>query len=169
MSNILRGKKIMCYLKGSTNSAYHAVGFATNHTFSTSASTVSISHKDLEDTATGTAKWAAEDIDTLSWSIQCECFYANTAEGYTVADLMAIYVAGTELDVKWGLASASITGAPTGGWVPGNVSGDMILSGKAVITSIDIQAPVDGEATASLTLTGKGGITIGSTTVSSNS
>ena len=155
---IIKGKKLMLFIKESET--YKAIAFATNHTFSTSASTINVSHKDLADIANGQAKWDDQDLDTFSWSITSEHLYANSGAGYTAKDIFALYANGTVLDVKFGLADASTTGAPAEtGWVP-STSETQMLSGKAVITSFDINAQNDSDASFSLTLTGKGPITL---------
>lgn len=152
---IIKGKKLMLFVKKS--SSFVSVGYATNHTLSTSASTINVSHKDLADAGSG--KWDSQDIDTLSWTITTENFYANDAQGITFADLFGYYSAGTELDVKFAVAADSTTGVPTGGWVAPTAQGSYVMSGKVVITSIDVNAPVDDNATFSITFTGKGPLT----------
>ena len=153
--SITKGKKLMVLVKGSSGD-YTSIGYCTNHTLSTSASTINVSHKDLADASTG--KWDDQEIDTFSWTITSENFYAESAEGKTFADLWAYYAAGTVLDLKFGTAADSTTGAPTGGWVaPSTVT---ILAGKAVITSLDVSAPVDDNASVSITFTGKGPLAI---------
>ena len=154
MSNIVRGKKLMLFVKAGSGD-YKSCAFATNHTLSTSASTISVSHKDLGDSGNG--KWDNQEIDTLSWTITTENLYANVGEGYTFNDLWNFYTNGTELDIKFAVAADSTTGVPTGGWVP-PVSGT-VLSGKAIISSLDINAPVDDNASFSCTLTGRGALT----------
>ena len=158
MGKIIRGKKLMLFVK--ETDTYKAIAFATNHSFSTSASTINVSHKDLADLANGQAKWDDQDLDTFSWSITSEHLYANEGAGYTAKDIFTLYANGTVLDVKFGLADASTTGAPAEtGWVP-STSETQMLSGKAVITSYDINASVDDNASFSITLTGKGPIAI---------
>ena len=152
--SITRGKKLMLFIETSSN-VFKSLGYATNHTLSTSASTIDVAHKDLADAGSG--KWADEDIDTLNWTITSENFYAATADGVTFADLFGYYAAGTELNVKFAVAADSTTGVPTGGWVPPSTG--YILSGKVVITSIDVNAPVSDNASFSVTLTGKGPLT----------
>lgn len=144
----------MLFIETSSN-VYKSVGYATNHTLSTSASTIDVAHKDLADAGSG--KWDDQDIDTLSWTITTENFYAASADGVTFADLFSYYSAGTELNVKFAVAADSTTGVPTGGWVPPTTG--YILSGKVVITSIDVNAPVSDNASFSVTLTGKGPLT----------
>lgn len=152
--SITKGKKLMLFIETSSN-VYKSVGYATNHTLSTSASTIDVAHKDLADAGSG--KWDDQDIDTLSWTITTENFYAASADGVTFADLFGYYSAGTELNVKFAVAADSTTGVPTGGWVPPTTG--YILSGKVVITSIDVNAPVSDNASFSVTLTGKGPLT----------
>lgn len=155
MGNIVKGKKLMVFVKAG-NGDYKSIGFATNHTLSTSASTISVSHKDLADAGSG--KWDSQDIDTLSWTITSENFYANTVEGIGFADIWGYYAAGTELDLKFGVAADSTTGVPTGGWaVP---STGTVLQGKAIVSSIDVNAPVDDNASFSIQFTGKGALTV---------
>ncbi len=155
MGNIVKGKKLMCFVKAG-DGTYKSIGFCTNHTLSTSASTISVSHKDLPDAGSG--KWEDADIDTLSWTITAEAFYANVVEGIGFADVYGYYAAGTVLDLKFGVAADSSTGVPTGGWaVPATGT---VLSGKAIISSIDLNAPVDDNGSFSLTFTGKGALTV---------
>lgn len=153
---ITKGKKLMIWVKDSSGD-YTSIGFCTNHTLSTSASTINVSHKDLAD-AGSSGKWDDQDLDTLSWTITSENFYAETAEGKTFKDLFAYYSAGTVLDIKFGTAVTSTTGVPTGGWVA--PASGTVLSGKAIITSLDINAPVDDNASCSIQFTGKGALTV---------
>ena len=150
---IIRGKKLMLFIKKSNS--YVSVGYATNHTLSTSASTIDVAHKDRADASAG--KWDDQDIDTFSWTITTENFYANDAEGVTFSDLFGYYTAATELDVKFGVATDSAQGVPTGGWTAPSSGA---FAGKAIITSIDMNAPVGDNASFSLTLTGKGPLTV---------
>lgn len=156
MGNIVKGKKLMVFVK-SGEGTYKSIGFSTNHTLSTSASTISVSHKDLADAGAG--KWDDQEIDTLSWTITSESFYANQAEGVTFADLFGYYAAGTVLDLKFGVAADNTSGVPTGGWVVPSTG--TVLSGKAVITSVDLNAPVDDNASVSITFTGRGALSVG--------
>ena len=155
MGNIIRGKKLMVFVNAGEGT-FKSIGFSTNHTLSTSASTISVSHKDLADAGSG--RWEDSDIDTLTWTITSESFYANEVEGIGFADLFGYYAAGTVLDLKFGVAADNTSGVPTGGWaVP---STGTVLSGKAIISSIDLNAPVDDNVTVSIQFQGKGALTI---------
>lgn len=153
--SIVKGKKLMVWVKSGSGN-YTSIGYCTNHTLSTSASTISVSHKDLADAGSG--KWDDQDIDTLSWTITAEAFYANSQEGIGFADVFGYYAAGTVLDLKFAVAADSTTGVPTGGWaVP---STGTILTGKAIISSMDVNAPTDDNASFSVTFTGKGALSV---------
>jgi predicted secreted protein len=154
MATIL-GKKLMLFVKDNTN--YTTIAYATNHTFTTSASTVSVASKDDADIASGAGKWDSQDLDMFSWSISAENLFAYEGNGMTCDKVMELYLAGTLLDVKFGMAENSTTGAPTEGW--GEETGSKMLTGKCYITSLDINASNEGRATMSITLTGKGAVT----------
>lgn len=151
MATIL-GKKLMLFVKEGEN--YKTIAYATNHTFTTSASTVSIASKDDADVAEG-GKWDSQELDMFSWSITSENLYNFDGNGMTSDDVMEMYLNGKEVEVKFGLATTSTTGVPTGGW---SEDSQKMLSGKAYITSLDINASNDGRATMSITLTGKGAV-----------
>lgn len=152
---IVKGKKLMVWVKSGSGN-YTSIGYCTNHTLSTSASTISVSHKDLADAGSG--KWDDQDIDTLSWTITAEAFYANSQEGIGFADVFGYYAAGTVLDLKFAVAADSSTGVPTGGWVVPATG--TVLTGKAIISSMDVNAPTDDNASFSVTFTGKGALSV---------
>jgi TP901-1 family phage major tail protein len=152
MATIL-GKKLMLFVKD--GETYTSIAYATNHTFTTSASTVSVASKDDADVASGAGKWDAQDLDMFSWSISSENLFAYEGNGMTCDKVMELYLAGTLLEVKFGLAQTSTTGAPEAGWTQ---ESQKMLSGTAYITSLDINASNDGRATMSITLTGKGAV-----------
>lgn len=157
MATIL-GKKLMLFVKDSEGT-YKSIAYATNHTFTTSASTVSVASKDDADTASGAGKWDAQDLDMFSWSISSENLFAYEGNGMTSDSVMEMYLSGQLLEVKFGLAQTSTTGAPTEGWSEAAETANVkMLSGKAYITSLDINASNDGRATMSITLTGKGAV-----------
>lgn len=152
MATIL-GKKLMLFVKD--GETYTSIAYATNHTFTTSASTVSVASKDDADVASGAGKWDAQDLDMFSWSISAENLFAYEGNGMTCDKVMELYLAGTLLEVKFGLAQTSTTGAPAEGWAQET---QKMLSGTAYITSLDINASNDGRATMSISLTGKGAV-----------
>ena len=137
---------------------YTSIAYATNHTFTTSASTVSVASKDDADVE-GAGKWDSQDLDMFSWSISAENLFAYEGNGMTCDKVMELYLAGTLLEVKFGLAQSSATGATETGWEQAaTTAGVKMLSGQAYITSLDINASNDGRATMSISLTGKGAV-----------
>lgn len=157
MATIL-GKKLMLFVKDSEGT-YKSIAYATNHTFTTSASTVSVASKDDADVASGAGKWDAQDLDMFSWSISAENLFAYEGNGMTSDNVMELYLSGQLLEVKFGLAQTSATGAPETGWEQAaQTAGVKMLSGKAHITNLDINASNDGRATMSITLTGHGAV-----------
>ena len=151
MATIL-GKKLMLFVKD--GETYTSIAYATNHTFTTSASTVSVASKDDADVE-GAGKWDSQDLDMFSWSISAENLFAYEGNGMTCDKVMELYLAGTLLEVKFGLAETIKTGVPEAGW---SQDTQKMLSGQAYITSLDINASNDGRATMSITLTGKGAV-----------
>jgi predicted secreted protein len=156
MATIL-GKKLMLFVKN--DDTYTSIAYATNHTFTTSASTVSVASKDDADIDSGEGKWDSQDLDMFSWSISAENLFAYEGNGMTCNKVMELYLAGKLLDVKFGLADTNKDGAPTAGWGQAATTASVkMLSGQAYITSLDINASNDGRATMSITLTGKGAV-----------
>ena len=80
MATIL-GKKLMLFVKD--GETYTSIAYATNHTFTTSASTVSVASKDDADVASGAGKWDSQDLDMFSWSISAENLFAYEGNGMT--------------------------------------------------------------------------------------
>ena len=165
MATIL-GKKLMLFVKN-TDDTYTSIAYATNHTFTTSASTVSVASKDDIDVGSGAGKWDSQDLDMFSWSISAENLFAYAGNGMTCDKVMELYLAGTLLDVKFGLAKEGEpdngkgegdTYAPNGWSQAATTANVKMLSGQAYITSLDINASNDGRATMSITLTGKGAV-----------
>lgn len=156
MATIL-GKKLMLFVKD--GDGYKTLAYATNHTFTTSASTVSIASKDDYDVAEG-GKWDSQELDMFSWSITSENLYNYDGNGMTSDDVMNMYLNGKEVEVKFGLAGTATVDDPdnltNNGWVESATQ--KFCHGKAYITSLDINASNDGRATMSITLTGKGAI-----------
>lgn len=164
MATIL-GKKLMLFVKDSEGT-YKSIAYATNHTFTTSASTVSVASKDDVD-VDGAGKWDSQDLDMFSWSISAENLFAYEGNGMTSDNVMELYLSGQLLDVKFGLAQTSLEEAhkdntaykPETGWAEAAQTASVkMLSGQAYITSLDINASNDGRATMSITLTGKGAV-----------
>ena len=161
MATIL-GKKIMLFVKEGEGT-YKSIAYATNHTFTTSASTVSISSKDDADVMQG-GKWDSQELDLFSWSISAEHLFCNKGNGVNSNEVMHYFLQGKLLEVKFGLARSgdlNVNGEEYNekGWEE-EASDFQFLMGQAYITSLDINASNDGRATMSVTLTGKGKVNL---------
>lgn len=148
---IIKGKKLMVFLS-TDGTSYKSVAYATNHTFTTSVSTSDISTKDNSDSTTGAGAWIDEDIDTYSWSVTTDnLFSLDSDHGENIGDLTDLYLAGTPVFLKFQLAADGEVGAT--GWAQKD---GYTLSGKALISSIEISAQNGDNASFSVEFTGKG-------------
>lgn len=148
----INGSDLMVFLKG-TSDAYNSIAFATSHSLSLSTETVETSSKD-----TG-GKWVSQAPRKLSWSINTENLFAVEGEGKVFDDLFTIWTNRTEVELVFALEEDYETKAdevPTGGWTP-VATGQ--YKGKAIITSLEVNAPNGDNATFTATFTGVGALT----------
>lgn len=143
MAQIIKGDELMIF-KGTT-----ALAYATSHSLSISGNTVSVASKDH-------GFWGASDIGNLTWE-------ATTENLYTENDYDALFqamVAKTPIDIVFAKASnydengLVEVGGSVQAWTQG--AG---YKGKAVITSLQANAPTGENATYSATFTGAGPLT----------
>lgn len=128
-----------------------ALAYATSHTLTLTGNTVDISSKDH-------GFWAASEVGSVSWEITTENLYTEddynklfdmmiTAEPVTIA-----FAKASNYD-KNGLTS---TGGTVESWIQDSTN---YRSGKAVITSLTLNANTGENATYSATFTGNGALT----------
>ena len=127
---IKQGDELMVFMNGKS------IAFATSHSLSLSSNTVDIASK----------------VGKLSWEITSENLY--TDEGY--AALQEAWANKTEVTLIWGkpsdynaggiVGTAEAWTAPTAGY----------YTGKAIITSLSVNAATGDNATFSATFTGVG-------------
>ena len=130
--DILKGKDLRITV--GTGQIYHATecNFSTNRNFD------EVATKDTDGNIT--------TPDTLTWNLSTSALVANKPDPGSqidVKDIFTDYLAKTEVDVEFATTTA----------------GDIIISGKAFIESIEIAAPTEGRATYSVTLRGNGDLT----------
>lgn len=99
----------------------------------------------LDASCKGSGGWSESIPGTKNWSIDADGVYRKVtapddADNLSFDELIAAWKAGESVQVRFG----------TGG------VGDVMQAGTAIITSLSIDAPMDGEATASVTLQGTG-------------
>ena len=151
-SKIIDGGDLMLFVNG------HSIAFATSHSLSISTETSETTNKDIR------GGWAASKVKKFSWTCNTENLYANAGSGTTFADLFDLMVAKTEITAIFGLKSQDAsTDVPTTGWTPSSTasSGDFptYYTGKVVITSLEVNAPDDDNATFTCEFTGVGPLT----------
>ena len=159
-TKIVDGGDLMLFLNG------HSIAFATSHSLSISAETSETTNKDIR------GGWASSKVKKLSWTCNTENLYANTGSGTTFADLFNLMIAKTEITAIFGLKSQDAsTDVPNTGWTPAtNIVGEgsntvvtddfpTYYTGKVVITSLEVNAPDDDNATFTCEFTGCGALT----------
>lgn len=159
----IKGGDLMLFMNGKS------IAYATNHTLNISAETVDTSNKDI-----GAGVWQSQEIGILSWTGTSENLYAidSTGDsesgkiGNTYETLFDAMVAKTPVDIvlategnSTNFADGKITNvytaeqtASNGYWTAGSPS----YEGKAIITSLELNAPNGEDATFSVEFTGHG-------------
>ena len=128
-----------------------ALAFARNHTFTITGNTIDISSKDH-------GYWGASEVGNITWEVQTENLY--TEDNYD--DLYDAMVAKTPVDIVFAQANnynengLKAVGGSVDSWTASTTSG---RKGKAVITSLTVNANTGENATCSATFTGSGPLT----------
>ena len=145
--NPINGSDLMLFVGGVS------IAFATNHSLSLSTETVETSSKD------NGGKWTAKKAKKRSWTVTTENLYSLDGEGKNFADLFTLWNSGEEIEVVFTLETGYASKADEvteGGWKP-IASGQ--YKGKAIITSLDVNAPNGDNATYTATFEGVGALT----------
>lgn len=126
-----------------------AIALATSCKLSISSETIDTQSKD-------SGIWTEKDIKKLSWSASSENIFSADADANSYDALLALFIARKPIDVKFGIpANADAGELPTGGWTVPAAS----YSGKALITSLELNAPDGDKATFSANFEGTGALT----------
>nr|DAJ77706.1 MAG TPA: major tail protein [Caudoviricetes sp.] len=153
MGKPINGSDLMLFLKGTGDTAAKSIAFATSHSLSISAETVETSSKDSG------GKWVSKAPRKLSWTMSTENLYSLDGEGSTYDDLFTLMTGREEIEVVFSLEKdyeSKADEVPTGGWTP-ITTGQ--YKGKAVITSLELNAPNGDNATYSASFEGVGALT----------
>lgn len=146
MATIVKGDSLMLF-----DSAGKAFAYATSHTLTLTANTVDASSKDH-------GLWGASEVGSLTWEITTENLY--TDDDYNkLFDLMVSAVPVTVAFAKasnYDVNGLVATGGSVESWTPDTVQ---YRSGKAVLTSLTLNANTGENATYSATFTGAGALT----------
>ena len=150
MNKIINGSDFMMFVN--SGDSLKSIAFATSHKFSLSAETVETSSKD------NGGKWTSKSVKKLSWTSSTENLYALNGAGITYDDLFDMMVNRKEIPVAFSLESGYANKAdevPEAGWKPSTAQ----YSGKAVITSLELNAPNGDNATFTASFEGVGPLT----------
>ena len=143
--SFIKGDALMLFMGGD------ALAYAKNHTLTITGNTIDISSKDH-------GYWGASEVGNLTWEVQTENLY--TEDNYD--DLYDAMVAKTPVDIVFAQANnynengLKAVGGSVDSWTASTTSG---RKGKAVITSLTINANTGENATYSATFTGSGPLT----------
>ena len=143
--SFIKGDALMLFMGGD------ALAYAKNHTLTITGNTIDISSKDH-------GYWGASEVGNWTWEVQTENLY--TEDNYdTLFDAM---VAKTPVDIVFAQAQnynengLKAVGGSVDSWNDSTTSG---RKGKAVITSLTVNANTGENATCSATFTGSGPLT----------
>lgn len=146
----LKGENLMLFCSGKS------VAYATSHTLDVSVDTKEVSTKD------NGGKWQESEAGIISWTMSTENLVGNPGEGVNYDELLDYMIARQPLDVVFALEGNStdfnegkLDKVPTGGWTAKAKNG---RKGKAIITSLSVNAPNGEYATMSATFTGVGAL-----------
>ena len=143
---IIQGRDLMLF-----NSDGHSYAFATNHTFSMTAETSSVSSKDH-------GRWGSNEVSQITWEITSENLY-TTVEYDTLFTQMT---SGEPITIRFGLKQApsdpDLVPADGSTALPFWTSQNTFYQGKAIITSLSANANNGENASFNLTLQGCGKI-----------
>lgn len=151
METIIKGDELMLF-----DANGESIALATSHTLSISADSAQINCKDG-------GIWSSGTVNQLSWTIDTDNLYSTAEFDY----LFGIMTARTPVDVYFGLRSETGTGdVDTDGSDPATGSQKVwtkattgTYTGKAVITSLNVNAPSGDNATFTASFQGVGALT----------
>lgn len=152
-TKIIEGGKLMVWV------GTHSIAMATNHTLTINTETSEISNKDI-----ASGDWAASKIKKFSWEVSSDNMYTKSA----YLKLYQQMISKTPVLLTFGTSPQTTLQDETGGYADWGwlapqsgtmVNGDFYMQGNALITSLDVQAPNDDNATFSVTFTGTGELT----------
>lgn len=141
----IKGGDLMMFVGGKS------IALATSHSLSISGETQDTSNKDE-----GGGIWASSEVSNLSWSGQSENLFSATGDTGTTYDVLFDAMVKMEpVDMIFGIKAEKTDEAPEAGWTAGAAPK---YSGKATITSLDLNAPNGEYATFTVQFTGVGAL-----------
>lgn len=139
-ANSVLGKDLMLFVDNK------ALALATSCKLGLSAETIDTQSKD-------SGIWMKKDVKKLSWNASSDNLFSADAEANSYDKLFALFVAHKAITLNFGVISnANENEMPSAGWAlaPGS------YTGKAIITSLEANAPDGDKATYSISFEGTG-------------
>lgn len=138
----IKGKDLMIFIAGAATTA------ATSHKLSLKADTSDTASKD-------SGMWDESEITKLSWDASTDALVSIDADSNSYEAMYDAMLAATPVDVIAGVPANQANIMPEGGWtVPAGTQ--IRYTGKALITSLDLNAGNGDNATMSVSLKGVG-------------
>ena len=137
------GKDMMLFVEAK------ALALATSCKLGLSAETIDTQSKD-------SGIWTEKDIKKLSWNASSENVFSADADANSYDKLFALFIAHKPVTLKFGIVgNPDVNEMPAAGWTLANGA----YTGKAVITSLEANAPDGDKATFSISFEGTGALT----------
>ena len=157
---VIRGENLMLFLQ--KDGGFKSIAYATNHSLNINLSSTETSNKDQ-----GTGTWSTFEAGVLSWDVSSDNLFGTGTDmqGFGYSDLVDLMLNKNQIDVVFALegdstsftvGSGKLDEVPEGGWKPKNEM--PYYSGKAIITSISLNAPNGDNASYSVSLQGCGAL-----------
>ena len=141
-AKFVKGKDLMLFIGNA------AIALASSHKLGIKADTTEASSKD-------DGIWDDSMVTKMSWEISAEALYSADAGVNSYDKLYEEMIKGEPIDVISGVPANKAAEMPDGGWqVPADTQ--VYYKGKALITSLDVDASKDGAAKMTASLKGVG-------------
>lgn len=136
------GKDLMLFIDGK------AIALASSCKLSLSAETIDTQSKD-------SGIWTEKDIKKLSWNASSENLFSADVDANSYDALFALMLAHKAVTLRFGISnSVEVNEMPEAGWTLKTGA----YTGKAVITSLEANAPDGDKATLSISFEGTGAL-----------
>ena len=144
ISQTIKGNELMLFKDNKS------LACATNHTFNITVNTADVAHKD-------TGMWQTSIVTGYAWEVSSD----NLMVVAEYKKLFKELIAGNPVELDFAIAdNFNVNGIEAivgDAWTPGT---ELKLTGKAVITALNINSPAGDNATYSITLKGYGPLTL---------
>lgn len=138
MNTIVKGDELMLFYQGKS------IALATAHTLTLTGNTIDVSSKDH-------GYWGASEVGNLTWEVSTDNLYSTTE----FDNLWTLFIGKTPVEIVFGASADYDTNGldhtSKESWAPATTG---VLKGKAVITSLTVNANTGENATFSATFTG---------------